>query len=424
LVLFVILAFALLGIAALVLDLGFAVLTTRQMRTAVDAAALEGLRGGDLPELIPTSDTPDEELIGPAGRRSASRLVRLIFDDDLTPENGDPRHYGAGPVLTLGPGVGDANALQLLHIPPQRSYKPILRLNPPNHQAGDMVNGTYRFEQPHTEDANYNRPDFLVDEGGNDFLVRLRRTNNFRGLDEIPQVSSRGPPMPYLFGRGALMAGGNPARGYSPRFHGITVRQTAIASTRRVAAVGAPGESVIGAAPFELQEAFWNQDWDGNAETSEEQVQVRIVFSNEEDDGTDENDGFSVGTILFDRSPVGHFIVSPTTLSLGQQPAETGLPDDFTTVDGYVPIVGTVLGQDEFASSRELIVGFGRVTLEASDTSGPVRSFTLTRHPGGLTTENVTAVVLHPLPGDVDVRDLFRRFFSLRESLLAAVLVR
>ena len=37
--------FGLLGLAALVIDLGFARLTQRQMQSAVDSAALEGLRG-------------------------------------------------------------------------------------------------------------------------------------------------------------------------------------------------------------------------------------------------------------------------------------------------------------------------------------------------------------------------------------------
>ena len=43
LVLFVLMFFALLGLAALVIDLGFARLTQRQMQSAADSAALEGL---------------------------------------------------------------------------------------------------------------------------------------------------------------------------------------------------------------------------------------------------------------------------------------------------------------------------------------------------------------------------------------------
>src|SRR5262249_18454400 len=45
LVYFPLMLFALLALAALVIDLGWARVTQRQMQTAVDAAALEGLRG-------------------------------------------------------------------------------------------------------------------------------------------------------------------------------------------------------------------------------------------------------------------------------------------------------------------------------------------------------------------------------------------
>ena len=48
LVLFVMMFFGLMGLAALVIDLGFARLAQRQMQTAVDSAALEGLRWRDV----------------------------------------------------------------------------------------------------------------------------------------------------------------------------------------------------------------------------------------------------------------------------------------------------------------------------------------------------------------------------------------
>ena len=44
LVLFVMIFFGLMGLAALVIDMGFARLAQNQMQTAVDCAALEGLR--------------------------------------------------------------------------------------------------------------------------------------------------------------------------------------------------------------------------------------------------------------------------------------------------------------------------------------------------------------------------------------------
>ena len=48
LVLFVMIFFGLMGLAALVIDMGFARLAQRQMQTAVDSAALEGLRWRDV----------------------------------------------------------------------------------------------------------------------------------------------------------------------------------------------------------------------------------------------------------------------------------------------------------------------------------------------------------------------------------------
>ena len=46
LMLFVMIFVGLMGLAALVIDMGFTRLAQRQMQTAVDSAALEGLRGG------------------------------------------------------------------------------------------------------------------------------------------------------------------------------------------------------------------------------------------------------------------------------------------------------------------------------------------------------------------------------------------
>ena len=57
----------------------------------------------------------------------------------------------------------------------------------------------------------------------------MRRTNNTSGLDQEPGVSSGGPTLPVLFGRGSLMArsGGS---GQLSVASGITVRATAIAA--------------------------------------------------------------------------------------------------------------------------------------------------------------------------------------------------
>src|SRR5262249_52619107 len=68
------LLFALLALASLVIDLGWARAAQRQMQTAVDAAALEGLRGQNA---------------------DANALAAWTFDDDFDP-SADARSFGAG----------------------------------------------------------------------------------------------------------------------------------------------------------------------------------------------------------------------------------------------------------------------------------------------------------------------------------------
>ena len=66
----------------------------------------------------------------------------------------------------------------------------------------------------------------------------MRRTNNTSGLDQEPGVSSGGPTLPVLFGRGSLMARSG-SSGQLSVASGITVRATAIA------AAGA-GQNLVG----------------------------------------------------------------------------------------------------------------------------------------------------------------------------------
>ena len=151
LVLFLMIFFGLMGLAALVIDLGFARLAQRQMQTAVDSGALEGLRF--------RSDCPDDWLNDPAygspaptrptspynesdpqwqtwlgwldgaRRLAAGRMVANVFDDDLDPTNGDPRQFGAGPVIEFTGGIGppELAASQLMTPGNPPVYKPVRR---------------------------------------------------------------------------------------------------------------------------------------------------------------------------------------------------------------------------------------------------------------------------------------------------------
>ena len=266
LVLFVLIFVGLMGLAALVIDMGFARLAQRQMQTAVDSAALEGLRwrdvaqSGDLPPAW--FDSPDfQEQTGvvlstgslssqqrDAVRRwAASQIVANTFASDL---NSDPASYGAGPVAQFQGGNSTLpTASQQLIVPASPVYQPTrsdgtpgLEMNVGNaQQSGDMSSGTYGANpnydptQSADEDGGYNRRDLTPSSGtaasASDpaFLVRMRRTNNSEGLDREPGVSSGGPTLPVLFGRGSLMAqsGGT---GQLSVASGITVRGTAVAA--------------------------------------------------------------------------------------------------------------------------------------------------------------------------------------------------
>ena len=108
------------GLAALVIDIGFARLTQRQMQTAVDSAALEGLRG--------------RGALGFSDRQiAAKKMAAWHFDDDLDPAADDGAfdtgsgQFGAGPIVNFTGGVGDTGlaASQTMSVDPNNPvYKP------------------------------------------------------------------------------------------------------------------------------------------------------------------------------------------------------------------------------------------------------------------------------------------------------------
>jgi hypothetical protein len=245
----------LMGLAALVIDMGFARLAQRQMQTAVDSAALEGLRHD------PTTIN---------GRQQASQVVADMFSDAVD-SNGNTVHYGAGPVVNFSEGVNPATlaASQLMQPGAPPVYQPGgLELNIDNAQQGDMVSGTYTpnadFDPalPADEDANYNRRDFTPNASSTSaFLVRMRRTGS--SSDNNAGISSSGPTIPFLFGRGSTMArsGGS---GQLSVASGITVRATAIAGPQPAKTVGPLYSNAGGTltpiaqlAPFALRSDVW-----------------------------------------------------------------------------------------------------------------------------------------------------------------------
>jgi len=181
--------FLLFSMAALYADLGVARLEQIQMQNAADTAALEGLRQRDV--------------LSEADRRSAAGgLAHFAFvEAALEPNLTDEPH-------------------------------------------GDMLAGTYDPAQDHRdEDGTYARSDFAPGMGADAFLVRMRRTANPAGLDEVAGVSSRRDPIPLVFGVASTFQQG-----------GLPVRATAIAGLRPVKQVG-PGSP--GVTPYSISRTCW-----------------------------------------------------------------------------------------------------------------------------------------------------------------------
>ena len=296
LVLFALLTFVIFAVAALTIDMGMARLTQRQMQTATDSAAREGVRYRDeIPAWIldPNSalfqqiqqdiggNPADPNNRDQVRRWLARNQINLTFANAIDPVTGNPVQFGAGPDLQLSGGVGNANAFQTLTMPQTTDvtvYKPNVQLNLGNAQAGDLVAGNFIPAVLPAEDATYARTDFTPQAtAGDSFLARLRRTqdthgNNRNAIDNQAGISTSGKALPLLFGQGSLIAGADPTAGYSPRHHGITVRGTSIAQGLPARSVGPaypdkifppvkPGDpefkGMRGAAPFALDSAAW-----------------------------------------------------------------------------------------------------------------------------------------------------------------------
>ncbi|MCP9453684.1 MAG: Tad domain-containing protein, partial [Nitrospira sp.] len=261
-----------LALGGLVIDLGMAILTQVQMQAVADPAALEGLRFRDA---LDGNGQP----IGDERRRvAAARMASLVFDDDLdlAAPSVLPLQLGAGPELVLtdhdDPTIAALHASRTIAVPDQRTYLPRLQLNLVNEPHGDLVAGTFVSPwptAPSREEGNYGRNDFIPSEqvdsaGAPAFLVRLRRANDFDGLDHQEGVSSGGSPIPLLAGHGSMtpFANQDNPNNYNFRAHGFTVRATALADARPALQVGFPQTSVTppieGALPFALTLELWN----------------------------------------------------------------------------------------------------------------------------------------------------------------------
>ncbi|MBM3782417.1 MAG: hypothetical protein FJW29_12235 [Acidobacteria bacterium] len=292
-------AFAMLALLGLVVDAGMLHLTQGQMQTAVDGAAIEGIRNRDAilqggPGGVPVPNAFASDCVR---RTVATRLAAAQFDDTIYAVDGDPGYrFGAGPVIGRTAGYTTLHAGQT--ITAADPYDPRLQLNQQNAVYGDMVSGrfTYSVDPAPAEDSTYARTDFVPSElsplapaalpecpdpdaplpstwpasstaapltsaDHEAFLVRLRRSNEWGDVDGQlePGVASSGPSLPLLFGQGAPIHGDSPDSAYSVRRDGFTVRATAIARAQPAMQVGLPRTVAPiqpGVTPFVLLDTF------------------------------------------------------------------------------------------------------------------------------------------------------------------------
>ena len=328
------LLFGIFGIVAVTIDFGLVTLTRVQMQNAVDSAALEGLRQRDA--------------LGDLGRRQAAAdLLAQTFDDDLNPANGDPRNFGAGPDLqTTGGLAGATNASAQLVISDPPVYKPSPQLNATNEMHGDMVSGAYAAATSPDESNDYGRNDFTPVEAGASatapsFLVRMRRTNDPQGLDNIDGVSSAGRALPLLFGHASVVNG-------PVRANGFTVRATAIAAFRnaRIVRVGTaiPERGIPGVTSFALERSFYGTLVPGVATPAT--VDSGII---------------NLGGV----GAVGRF-VAPARV-IGEALASMSVPPT-PVLSGYTPVFQNLAGLDR-------VIGFARVSM----LGGPVGPVSIVR---------------------------------------------
>lgn len=408
--------FVIFAVAALSIDLGFVMLTRRQMQAAANTAALEGLRKRDDPNVT------DPEQREQQRRQAASAMAAAVFAPNLDPANPDSNPLGAGPVLELSGGIGPTNAFQTIQPGHPPVYRPQLQLNLGNEQYGDMVAGTF-VPVPANEDSGYNRSDFNPSSAGaaaDAFLVRLRRTNDLQGLDNVPGVSSHGPTLPLVFGRGSMLSGGDPDAAYSIRHHGLTVRATAIAGTRRAMSIGTPFRGVDpplpGVTPFVLDRISL---WD-TARFAANGTPVTATV--------DAMGNMTVITPGFGAGPHGRFLMSPPTMVGQEVPSAAAVgPDLSSPVIGYVPIYQSIVNGSG-QPARVLVVGFGRVTLTLVSGTPGAGAFevTLAKLPSIVAPENASAVPSARLNSldTTELSNLMQAHQSFADPLLAAALVR
>jgi hypothetical protein len=279
-----------------------------------------------------------------------------------------------------------------------------------------MVAGTYLPIPDRTgpdENPDYTRNDGFTSTAGTTpdaFLMRLRRTSDRDPLAREDGVSTSGPPVPFLFGRGATISA-VPGSNYNPRRDGVTVRAAAIAQLVPAKTAGpvSQDESVRGITPFALRRADWAALGSGAASFT--------VGTN------------GVVTVGSGTSAVGQLIDATRPLTIAQRIDDrvaTVLPASFVSQPGLFILV-PLYDDDLSPAGVKWVVGFGLMQV----TAATVSSFTAQRLTGGTRISgesqplaNVSGAVLQQsssaIPSDIPAATL-QTVFSRNQDLAPGI---
>lgn len=413
---FAMMAMALLGILALVVDVGQARLAREQMQRGADSAAIEAVRFRNVGRVV-TDESADGFVSDCMRRASARNLVTWTFDDDFD-TGADALRLGAGANPSLAGGDPTVNAGQT--IVDVGVFDPAIETNQGFNAAhGDIVSGTFAYTPgPElNEDDSYTRvdgsvppatdftpglpvatgtsgltgcpaddatsrlPDFtgIASSGSASVqdeavLVRLRRTVSPRAarnnpLDTEPGTSSSGPTLPLLFARGAAMPVADTDESiYSPRHDGLSVRATAIARVAPARRVG-PSSALLpgmGATTFVLNASCWNlATWgttplgSSNADEVWAAIDAHALVT-----------GHEAWTLRTSTCTQAGVLVPNSAWRIGQTPAPaTFAPGTIQPLDddGYAPVYAPITGA---GGPTDRVVAFGRATLAGIAAAG------------------------------------------------------
>ncbi|UBM37029.1 Tad domain-containing protein [Bremerella sp. TYQ1] len=192
LVLFAMLLWIVLGMAALVIDLGLARVHFRQMQSATDTAAIAGLR---------------EELTGDSNRDKPRWLAAQTFHPNI--DQNFESYATQQSVLSINNDLPPSGGV--VEDPRGKRWIPNLASNAENVPNGDL-------EYSETERT---------------FIARIRRS----AVAPVDGVRNDSMPQPYLFGRATIRT---PSRPSEAIYRGICLRSASIASITPALAMGPP----------------------------------------------------------------------------------------------------------------------------------------------------------------------------------------